>query len=553
MIRVAGFVDGILRYAVLPVLVLVGWACKGGDVNPPSIVSSVPANGATDVALSANISITFSKDMNQGSLTVNVNPALSLGPPVWNTPNTVAFDPPNLAPGTTYTISVEGKDLVGNPLAGSKTITFQTAPPPDNTPPATPTGVKATAGDGEFFVDWSPNAEPDLAGYTVYVGAAADALVPILFVEKPAVLAKVTGLENGKTYFYAVDAQDTTGNRSARSATGSITPKDMVAPTLVSSEPAGGAQDLQLVPALRFTFSEPMDQSSVEIGMCVGSDPPALATCTAPIAVNFGAPTWSEGDRVARFTPTDQFQSGKTHVLVLAARDKAGNPLSGPNRVAFSMRATPDTTPPTVVARNTSSTPTTGNGFVELTFSEAMDQQSVQAAFLSQPAIACGWVWSGNTARCSGALRQLTTYTVTLGTGAKDTAGNAMLAPYQFGFTTPNFNPRLQSVSPRSGAFNISPTAPITFTFTEPMHQSSVQGALEVKAGSTLKTGTFEWNPESTVLTFRPSSGYGDGTHVVWKITTDAREALPPNFIGLTLPLPAEVSGSFTTRFVIGR
>lgn len=553
MVKIVLGAGRIGRHAVLLALVLVGWGCKGGDTHPPTIVSSVPANGATDVALSAKLSITFSKKMNQGTVVVSASPALSLGTPVWNNSSSVVYDPPDLAPGTSYTVSVEGKDQAGNNLSGNKTITFQTIPPPDNTPPATPSGVKATAGDSEFFVDWNPVTEPDLAGYTVYVGSAADALVPILFVEKPAALARVTGLENGKTYFYAVDAQDTSGNRSARSATASVTPKDMVAPTLASSEPANGAQDLMLVPALRFTFSEPMDTASVEIGMCVSTNPPATATCATPTAVNFGAPVWSEGDTVARFTPTDQLQSGKTHVLVLSAKDKAGNLLSGSNRVAFSMRATPDTTPPIVVSRNTGSTPTTGQGFVELTFNEAMDQQSVQAAFLSQPAMACSWVWTGNTARCNGALVQLSNYTVTLGIGARDSAGNAMLAPYQFGFTTPNFNPRVLSFTPSSrfgSPINVSPNSPIVLNFSEPMEQPSTQAAFEVRVGTTLIPGAFTWNAEGTQMTYTPSSSYGFGATVSWKLGTGAMELGSGREV--RLHIPAEVSGSFTTRSVIG-
>ncbi|MCX8087971.1 MAG: Ig-like domain-containing protein [Meiothermus ruber] len=543
------------RKLSIPLLYIVLVACQNNaDTTPPTIASSVPASGATNIALSSNLAITFSEAMNQSSVTINVSPALSLGTPVWNTPVTVAFDPPNLEPDTSYTVTVEGKDQAGNNLSGNKTITFQTIPPPDNTPPATPSGVKATAGDGEFFVDWNPGTEPDLAGYTVYVGSAADALAPILFVEKPTVLAKVTGLENGKTYFYAVDAQDTSGNRSVRSATASVTPKDNVAPTLASSEPANGAQDLMLVPALRFTFSEPMDTVSVQIGMCVSADPPATATCATPTAVNFGAPVWSEGDTVARFTPTDQLQSGKTHVLVISAKDKGGNPLSGPNTVAFSLRATPDTTPPTVVSRNTGSTPTTGQGFVELIFDEAMDQQSVQAAFLSQPAIACSWIWTGNTARCNGVLEQLSLYTITLGTGARDSAGNAMLAPYQFGFTTPNFNPRVLSFTPSSRfgpPINVSPTSPIVLNFSEPMEQPSTQAAFEVRVGTTLIPGTFTWNTEGTQMTYTPSSFYGFGATVSWKLGTGAMELGSGRMV--RLHIPAEVSGSFTTRSVIGR
>lgn len=527
-------------------------ACQSPDTTPPTIASSLPADGATDVALTAKLVLTFSEPVKPETLGVSPTPAVALGPAAWNDSRTAVFSPPGgWQAGTAYSFAVGVKDLAGNPLGGDTTLAFQTVPPPDTTPPATPGGVKATPGDGEFFVEWNPSPEPDLAGYTVYVGTAADALLPTLFVEKPAVLAKVAGLDNGKPYFYAVDAQDASGNRSAPSAVASVTPKDMVAPALVSSEPADGAQDLGLVPALRFTFSEPMDPGSVEIGLCVSTDPPASATCTAPTPVNFGTPAWGQGDTQVQFTPSDQLQSGKTHVLLISAKDKGGNPLAGPGRVAFSLRATPDTTPPTVASRSTDANPQTHRGFVQLDFSEAMDQQSVQAAFLSQPALGCAWVWTANSARCNAALQQLTTYTITLSTGAKDTAGNALAAAYQFSFTTPNFNPRLLTVSPRDGTFNVSPSSPITFTFSEAMNAASVEGALEVRIGSTIVGGSLEWNAEGTVVRFRPNVAYGYGKTVIWKITTAARELSAGRTIGL--PLPAEVSGSFTTQLIIGR
>lgn len=116
--------------------------------------------------------------------------------------------------------------------------------------------------------------------------------------------------------------------------------------------------------------------------------------------------------------------------------------------------------------------------------------------------------------------------------------------------TTGNFNPRLQSTSPRDGAWGVSVTAPITFTFTEAMNQSSVQGALEVKVGNSSVSGTFSWSSDSTQVTFTPNAPYGYGRAVTWKITTAAREKSMGRTMGL--PLPKEVSGSFVTKLLFG-
>ncbi len=534
-------------------LVLV--ACQSpADNSPPTIASSIPATGSEDIAVGSKLAIVFSKAMKQDSLSVTPSPAINLGTAVWNDAKTAVYTPVGgWQAGTTYTLSLEGKDLNGNALSGNKTLSFKTAAPPDTTAPATPSGVKATVGDGEFFVSWNANPEPDLAGYTLYLGDTADGLVPVVFVEKPTTLGKISGLENGKTYFFAVDAQDTSGNRSLKTTAATVSPKDMVAPTLVSSEPAHGTQDIALVPFLRFTFSEPMNTNSVATQLCINTDPPATATCTSPVAANFGTPTWSNGDTVVQFTPTDQLQGGKTNVLLISATDKAGNPLSGSNKIAFSIRSTPDTTAPTVSSRNVAISDPTAK--IKLSFSEGMDQKSVQDSLLSAPTLSCTWVWQGNDATCStGILEQLTTYTITLGITAKDTAGNPLQAPYQFTFETPNFAPRVTKFTPSSrfgSPIGVSPTSPIVLTFSEPMDQALTQGAFEVKVGTTLKTGTFSWNAEGTQMTYTPSAGYGNGATVVWKLSTGAYELSGGPGRALRLHLVADVSSFFQTQQVI--
>lgn len=530
------------------------FACQNPtDTTPPAIVSSIPANGASDIAISAKLSIVFSEAMNQGSVQVVPTPATNLGTAVWNDGKTVVYTPPGgWQAGSGYTFAVEGKDLGGNPLSGSKTLSFQTLAPPDATPPATPTGVKATPGDGEFSLEWNASPEPDLAAYTVFFGLSATALDNSVSVDKPGLKTTIGGLENGKTYFFAVDARDTSGNHSARSAVGSVTPKDMTAPRLVSSEPAHGTQDLALVPVLRFTFSEPMDPISLEVGLCVGSDPPASATCTNPSLANFGTPTWSAGDTLVQLTPTDQIQSGKTHVLVLFAKDKAGNELAPQTKVAFSLRATPDTTPPTVVMHGGTYHSDTPHPVISIGFSEAMNQQSVQDAFLSQPPINCTWTWRGNTADCTstGYLQQLTAYTVTLGTSASDTAGNRLAASYQFSFTTDDFAPRVIKVSP-SGKFgppiNVAVDSPILLSFSEPMNPASVglnaTGFVVEVSGNGGKSGSLSWSTDHTEMTFTPSSPYGFGKTVTWEL----RSATDATGKGIA----AKVTGSFSTKTVI--
>ncbi len=522
----------------------------GPDTTSPTILSSAPSSGATGVAASASLSVHFSEPMDKATVTASSSPAINLGAPVWNDAQTVVFSPSAWQLGTNYTVNLDGKDLAGDALGGAKTISFQTIATADTTPPATPNGIKATPGDAAFVLEWNADTETDLEGYTVYWGTSANVLTNATFIAKPTTIASIKGLENATAYFYAVDAVDTSGNHSAKSTPASVTPVDKTAPSLTSSEPADGTLDIALVPSLRFSFSEPMNTASLEFGLCVKTDPPASATCDTPSLASFGTPTWSENDTQVQFTPSsDFFKGGKTYVIVLFGKDKAGNALSGSARIAFATRATPDTTPPTVVSSNATVTDPTAK--IALTFSEPMDQTSVQNAFLSQPPISCAWTWSGNTATCStGALIQSTQYTVTIGIGAADTAQNHLQAPKQVQFATPNFAPRVTNYAPKPSPFGggfSPPNTPITLTFSEAMNQQSLNQGLIVyiyKGASQLIDplgGTRSWNAEGTQVTFTPTTPYGNGKTIAWIVNTGVTDAG-----GKAVAAP--VNGSFQTE-----
>lgn len=305
---------------------------------------------------------------------------------------------------------------------------------------------------------------------------------------------------------------------------------------------------------LRLSFSEPMDRSSLRFELCFRDEPPATADCPTNLALlipTFGPAAWSEGDRVVQLDSNNQFSAGRTTVLYIFASDTAGNPLASPTKLVFSLASQPDTTAPRVSGWGISVNGSTNTGSIVIAFSEPMNQQSVQNAFLSQPALGCNWTWSATSATCqiTSGLVQQTTYTLTVGTGARDTAGNALLAAAQTSFTTPNFAPRVIAFRPSSrvgSAINVSITAPIVLTFSEAMNTAATQAALSVEVvGSGVKTGTITWNATNTEMTFTPSSSYGYGKTVRWTLRNTARDSVG------TL-LAAEVASSFSTQLQIG-
>ena len=136
------------------------------DTTAPAVSSVTPTEGATTVALDANVEANFSESMDASRIT-EATFTLTLGSGSGATPvvAAVSYDPttnkatlnPNveLQAGKTYTARVKGgsagvKDSAGNPLAADKVWSFTTMPPPlltDTTAPrvtSTVPGANAT-------------------------------------------------------------------------------------------------------------------------------------------------------------------------------------------------------------------------------------------------------------------------------------------------------------------------------------------------------------------------------------------------------------------------
>ena len=105
------------------------------------------------------------------------------------------------------------------------------AAPIDNLTPAAPTGLAATASDGQVVLNFNGNSESDLAGYNVYRGQTSGGpYSPV----NPSLLNVTaytdTNVTNGTTYYYVVTAVDTSGNESPGSGETSATPQSSNTP-----------------------------------------------------------------------------------------------------------------------------------------------------------------------------------------------------------------------------------------------------------------------------------------------------------------------------------
>jgi fibronectin type 3 domain-containing protein len=91
-------------------------------------------------------------------------------------------------------------------------------PPPDTTPPDTPTGFNATAGNSSVNLSWNAVTASDLQGYNIYQNGSKIA-GPIT-----ATTYTVSGLTNDTEYSFSVSSVDNNGNESMKSNSVTSTP-----------------------------------------------------------------------------------------------------------------------------------------------------------------------------------------------------------------------------------------------------------------------------------------------------------------------------------------
>ena len=115
------------------------WTFTTADMTAPSVVSTVPVDGATGVAININVTATFSEAMDAGTISDQTMTLTEGGNPVAGAVSYAAgvatFNPTNdLSPFTVYTatITTGAEDVAGNPLASNYVWTFTTGLAPLN-------------------------------------------------------------------------------------------------------------------------------------------------------------------------------------------------------------------------------------------------------------------------------------------------------------------------------------------------------------------------------------------------------------------------------------
>jgi chitodextrinase len=194
-----------------------------GNRSPRSAAVSATPTDLTAPATPVGLGVTRSSGQAVLSWTANTEPDLASyrvlrdGVEIATVTGTTYTD--TQSNGVSRSYSLVAVDTHGNRSAASAQITSNS----DVVPPAPPTGLTTTRGDGRVTLSWAANTEPDLATYRVLRNGTEIATVTArTFID--------TGLTNDVTYSYTLVAVDTSGNRSAPSAAVPGTPTDLTPP-----------------------------------------------------------------------------------------------------------------------------------------------------------------------------------------------------------------------------------------------------------------------------------------------------------------------------------
>ena len=327
------------------------------DTTAPTVVSVLPADGASGVPTSTAASVTFSEPVvPNGGITLATDDGAAVPTTATVSGNTVTLTPATpLAAATAYRLSVSTavRDVAGNAIAASSFTRFTTGAAPTNTElkvsraatrsPALPLAgntwtpgeqvyvfldVTTPAVNVRFHLDTPVTGTPfhgeSLSPWDFAGGASTEAF-PYL-----------NGLSNGSHTITAVLTR-TDGGTDVYSATFTVgtapPPTDTTPPVVNAVSPAAGATGVATTALPAVTFSEPVAANG---GVTLAVDGGATVATTASVSGN-----------TVTLTPTAPLSPATAYRLQVstAVKDLAGNAVATASSTPFTTAAAPPPPP----------------------------------------------------------------------------------------------------------------------------------------------------------------------------------------------------------------
>lgn len=579
--------------AALAVLFAVG--CGQETVNVPSVISTIPANGATGVLVNTPISATFDMAMNPGSIssssfTVTANGSAVSGA-VSYSGDVATFTPSALLSySTLYTLTITtgATNVGGTHLLSNYVWSFTTiAPPPAvvSTIPANgATNVPVSQVLSATFNEAMTPSTLSSSTFTVTGPGGAAVAGAVTYSGVTATFTPAASLTNSAVYTATI----TTGAASAGGTPlasnyvwtfTTITP----APVVTATVPVNTATGVPIAQVLTATFNEAMNCTTL-------ASPAATFKLAGPGATPVVGTVGCSG-AVATFTPEADLAVNTvyTATITTGAQDLAGTALGANYVWTFRTLAAP--TPPTVIATVPVNLATAVpiNQALSATFSVAMDPATIDATTfklkVTGGASVTGvvtYVPAGSVATFTPAadLAPSTQYTATITTGAEDLASVGLAANYDWTFTTAAavviVPPTVTSTIPHDAASGVPLNQIVSATFSVPMNPATINSTnfTLTGPGATAVPGLVAYAAVGNTLIFTPTAnlapstvytatittgaedlaGIGLASNYVWTFTTGAAVVVTPPEIVSTVPantatnvpLNQAVSATFT-------
>lgn len=555
---------------------------------PPAVVSTIPANGSTNVPVGQILSATFNEAMapatlNATTFTLTGTGGTSVAGVVAYSGTTATFTPAApLAFSTQYTatITTGATSMAGTSLASNYVWTFTTVTPPPaviaTMPVNTATGVPVIQALSATFNEAMNCAAFPAAAFTV-VAAPGATPVPGTIGCSGAVATFTPAADLAYNTVYTA-----TIGTGARNLAGTSLPSNYVwsfrtlpaptPPTVISTVPANGLTAVPVNQALSASFSVAMTPTTINATTFT------LKATTSGASVA-GTVTYVAAGSVATFTPTASLAptTEYTAIITTGATDLAGTALASNYVWTFTTAALPLATRPTVISTIPANLATgvPFNQIVSATFSQAMNPSTINSNTftLTGPGttpvaglVAYAAVGNTLTFTPTANLAANTTFTATITTGAQNLAGAGLASNYVWTFTTGNapatVAPEIVSTSPANSATNVPLNQAVSATFTEAMNPLTITtGTFQLTGpGGVPVVGTVSYDAVNFIATFTPtaplsaSSSYNatitsgatdvagnalgnTGAPNPWMFTTGAAAVPPPIVLGPTISL----------------
>jgi hypothetical protein len=531
---------------------------------PPSVLSTIPANGAVNVPIGQVLSATFSEPMASGTFsattfTLSVTDGAAVTGTVAYAGGVATFTPMDaLAYSTSYTATITTgvTSLGGTPLASNYVWTFTTITPPplvvSTVPMNTATGVPVSQVLSATFNEAMNCAAFPATAFTV-VAAPGATPVPGTIACSGAVATFTPASDLAYNTVYT--ATITTG---ATSLAGTPLASNYVwsfrtlpaptPPTVIATVPVNGATAVPINQALSATFSVAMTPDTIDTTTFT------LAETTSGTAVT-GTVTYVAAGSIATFKPTTSLAptTEYTATITTGAQDVAGTALASNYVWTFTTAALPIAVPPTVISTIpvNSATGVPLNQIVSATFSTAMDPATINSTTFTLIApgnvlvpglVAYAAVGNTLTFTPTSNLAPSTTFTATITTGAQDLAGTALAGNYVWTFTTGaavvTVPPEIVSTVPANAATNVPLSQAVSATFSEAMNPLTLTSSTFLLYQGTSASGTpipatITYDAVNFIATLTPTTSLTASTSYTATVTNGATD-LAGNPLGTT-------------------